>query len=57
VIVAPTVAAIRQGLVELLERRSEWKEMGLKGREYALEHLRWDKISANALERYSQLVL
>jgi len=51
------VAAIRQGLVELLERRSEWKEMGLKGREYALEHLRWDKISANALERYSQLVL
>ena len=57
VIVAPTVATIRQGLMELLERRSEWKEMGLKGREYTFEHLRWDKISAHALERYRQLVL
>jgi glycosyltransferase involved in cell wall biosynthesis len=57
VIVAPTVAAIRQGLIELLERRSEWKAMGLRGRHYALEHLRWGKIAANALENYKQLVL
>ena len=56
VIVAPTVAAIRQGLVELLERRSEWKEMGLKGREYALEHLRWNNIAFAALQQYQQLV-
>lgn len=56
VIVAPTVAAIRQGLIELLERRSEWRAMGLKGREYALEHLRWDKIAFAALQQYQKLV-
>jgi len=56
VIVSPTVAAIRQGLMELLERRSEWQEMGLRGRHYALEHLRWDKIAASAVEQYKQLV-
>jgi len=56
VIVAPTVAAIQQGLIELFERRSEWKAMGLKGREYALEHLRWDKIAFAALQQYQKLV-
>jgi glycosyltransferase involved in cell wall biosynthesis len=56
VVVAPEVSEIQSGLIELLERRSDWKEMGLKGRRYALEHLDWNKIASSALDQYQQLV-
>jgi glycosyltransferase involved in cell wall biosynthesis len=55
VVVAPEVSEIKSGLMELLKRRSQWKEMGMKGRNYALENLRWDKIASVALEKYQQL--
>lgn len=56
VVVASEVSGIKAGLLELLQRRSEWKEMGLRGRNYALEHLNWEKIASKALEEYKLLV-
>jgi glycosyltransferase involved in cell wall biosynthesis len=56
VVVKPEVSAIKSGLLELLARRSEWKEMGLRGRHYVLEKLSWESIAANALRQYQQLV-
>ncbi|NJN86710.1 MAG: glycosyltransferase [Leptolyngbyaceae cyanobacterium SL_7_1] len=56
VVVQPTVEGIRQGIGELLQRRSQWHAMGQRGRWYALEHLQWDKIAATALKHYQQLV-
>ncbi|BAZ32368.1 group 1 glycosyl transferase [Cylindrospermum sp. NIES-4074] len=56
VVVAAEVSAIKLGLIKLLKRRSEWKDMGLAGRNYALKHLQWDKIASTALKQYQQLV-
>lgn len=56
VVVIPEVSAIKSGLLELLKHRSEWKEMGLAGRRYALENLHWNKIASAALEQYKHLV-
>lgn len=56
VVVTPEVSAIQSGLMELLQRRSEWREMGLRGRQYALEHLDWSKIASVALEQYLHLL-
>lgn len=55
VVVKPEVSAIRAGLLELLERRSQWQEMGLRGRHYVLEQLSWNTIAADALKQYQQL--
>ncbi|WP_019504091.1 glycosyltransferase [Pleurocapsa sp. PCC 7319] len=55
VVVTPEVAAIKDGLMELLSVRSEWKEMGLKGRRYAIDNLHWNKIAAAALKHYEQM--
>jgi glycosyltransferase involved in cell wall biosynthesis len=56
VVVAPEISKIKSGLIELIQRRSEWKEMGLRGRNYALEHLRWDKIAAETFTKYQKLL-
>ncbi len=55
VTVYPEVSAIQSGLLRLLERRSEWKEMGLKGRHYVLQHLDWKTIASKALANYERL--
>ncbi|MCG6136143.1 MAG: glycosyltransferase [Nostoc sp. LLA-1] len=57
VVVTPEVSAIKLGIMKLFQRRSEWKEMGLAGRRYALENLQWDKIASVALKQYQQLFL
>jgi glycosyltransferase involved in cell wall biosynthesis len=51
----PTVAAIRSGILELLDRRNDWQTMGLAGRDYALQQLRWEAIAATALSFYDQI--
>jgi len=56
VVVKPEVSAIRDGLLELCQRRLEWQEMGLKGRHYVLEHLGWEKIAVIALTQYQSLL-
>ncbi|MBV6623400.1 MAG: glycosyltransferase [Rivularia sp. (in: Bacteria)] len=55
VVIKPEVSAIKAGLMELLNRRSEWKEMGLRGRRYVLENLSWEKIASDALKNYKHL--
>jgi glycosyltransferase involved in cell wall biosynthesis len=55
VVVKPEANAISAGFQELLQRRSEWKTMGLQGREYVLEKLDWQNIAAQALEQYQRL--
>ncbi|MEA5503249.1 glycosyltransferase [Halotia wernerae UHCC 0503] len=56
VVVKAEVSGIKSGIMQLIQRRSEWKEMGLAGRHYALEHLQWDKIAFAALEEYKKLL-
>ncbi|MCU0565392.1 MAG: glycosyltransferase [Oculatellaceae cyanobacterium Prado106] len=51
-VVKPEVTAIKSGLLELLQRRGEWRSMGLRGRQYALEQLNWQRIGAKALRQY-----
>ncbi len=53
--VEPTVAAIRSGILDLLGRRDQWESMGRLGRDYALQHLRWESIAAQAMLFYDQI--
>jgi glycosyltransferase involved in cell wall biosynthesis len=55
VVVNPEIATLKAGMLDLLARRSEWQEMGLRGRRYALEFLQWNKIAAEALQHYQSL--
>ncbi|MDY6802776.1 MAG: glycosyltransferase [Cyanobacteriota bacterium] len=56
VVVKPEVGSIKEGLEELLERRSEWQEMGMAGRRYVLENLQWEKIAERALDSYKTVL-
>ena len=51
----PTVEGILLGILALLQRRDQWFAMGRSGREYALTHLRWESIAAQALPFYRSL--
>ena len=55
VVARPEVEEIASGLQDLLEKRPKWREMGLRGRRYALENLTWDSISRRAIECYGSL--
>ncbi|KOP22760.1 group 1 glycosyl transferase [Hapalosiphon sp. MRB220] len=57
IVVKPEPSSLKAGLMELLERHTHWQEMGLKGRRYALEYLRWDAIASKALQEYEHLLL
>lgn len=52
VVVTPEPSSILNGIIQLLENRHRWREMGLAGREYAIQHLRWDKIAARVAPQY-----
>jgi glycosyltransferase involved in cell wall biosynthesis len=56
VTVPPTVGGIADGMRTLLTRRAEWREMGLRGRRYALTTLHWTTIAANALAQYRRVL-
>ncbi|MUG96761.1 glycosyltransferase [Scytonema sp. UIC 10036] len=56
IVVKPQASTIKEGCLKLLNCRSQWREMALRGRHYALEHLQWHKIAARALEQYSNLL-
>lgn len=55
VIVTPEPSSIHSGIMQLLEMRHKWREMGLAGRAYAIEHLRWDRIAAKVAPQYRVL--
>jgi glycosyltransferase involved in cell wall biosynthesis len=56
VVVQPTIEAIASGLIALLQRRHEWKIMGLQGRHYAVKNLDWNRIGAIALKQYMDVL-
>jgi glycosyltransferase involved in cell wall biosynthesis len=56
VIVAPDPAHVKAGLEELIAKRHQWRDMGLRGRQYALTQLRWERIAAETMESYRQLM-
>lgn len=55
VVITPEPSSIVNGILQLLEKRQNWREMGLAGREYAIKHLRWDKIAARVAPQYRAL--
>jgi glycosyltransferase involved in cell wall biosynthesis len=55
VTVQPVAADIARGLLALLKRRAEWREMGLAGRRYAMANLQWKDIAAGVLAHYRRL--
>lgn len=55
VVISADVSRVKSGLTQLLEMRPKWKEMGLSGRHYAMNHLRWERIAAETLEQYTQV--
>lgn len=48
--------SVQAGLEWLLTRRSHWKEMGLRGRDYAMKQLSWHTIARKAIVDYEQLM-
>jgi glycosyltransferase involved in cell wall biosynthesis len=56
IVVKPEASDIKAGFLKLLNRRSEWREMGLNGRHYVLENLSWGKIAARFLAQYEYLI-
>ena len=56
IIVTPTVSSVRDGIAEMLRLRPQWPQMGLAGRQYAIEHLRWGRIAHSAWKEYDQLM-
>ncbi len=56
VVVEPTVASVRQGLLQLFDRRSQWPKMGLRGRQYAMANLRWKNIADKVAADYRNIL-
>jgi glycosyltransferase involved in cell wall biosynthesis len=52
VVVSPTPQSIELGLLELLAKRAQWQEMGLRGRHYVVNNLDWNSIAARAIKDY-----
>ncbi|HVT88120.1 MAG TPA: glycosyltransferase [Tepidisphaeraceae bacterium] len=55
-VVSADTMHVKSGLLELLSMRSRWKEMGLAGREYALNHLKWERIAARTIDNYRSML-
>jgi glycosyltransferase involved in cell wall biosynthesis len=56
IVISADVAHVASGLLDLLTQRPRWKEMGLAGREYALQNLRWGHIARQTLDHYRALL-
>ena len=56
IVVQPTIDSIQLGLMTLLEKRSQWQDMGLRGRDYVLKHLDWGTIATTTLEQYRHVL-
>jgi glycosyltransferase involved in cell wall biosynthesis len=56
VIISADVNQVKAGLMKLISMRSNWKEVGLAGRAYALEHLQWNNIAEKALAGYREIL-
>jgi glycosyltransferase involved in cell wall biosynthesis len=54
IVVKAEVEAVARGMLELLSRRAEWRDMGLRGRAHAIEQLQWHAIARRALCSYEE---
>lgn len=55
IVVEPYTADIHRGLRHLVENRDRWRDMGLRGRQYALDNLHWNRIAKRTLAQYRRL--
>jgi glycosyltransferase involved in cell wall biosynthesis len=56
VVIQPSPEGVAAGILQLVNRRTEWPAMGASGRAYVLEHLNWDRIAVDASGAYSRLI-
>jgi len=56
IVVDASAPSIADGIAQILSRRDQWREMGLRGRRYVLDNLSWRKIGVQALAEYRQLL-
>lgn len=56
VVVQPTVHSINTGLAQLLDRKTEWRALGTRGRDYVLLNLSWRPIAERAVAEYRSAV-
>jgi glycosyltransferase involved in cell wall biosynthesis len=56
IVVDPTSPDVYRGFKYLLSKRDRWRDMGLKGRNYALDNLHWNTIAKRTLQQYQQLL-
>ncbi len=56
IVVNPTVQSVRDGIAEMLRLRPQWPQMGMAGRAYAIENLRWRRIAAGTWQEYNRLM-
>jgi glycosyltransferase involved in cell wall biosynthesis len=56
IVVTANIRSIREGLAEMMKLRPQWPQMGMAGRQYAIEHLRWGRIAAGAWNEYKRLM-
>jgi glycosyltransferase involved in cell wall biosynthesis len=54
VVVKPEKESVKAGFRRLMEMRSQWKAMGLAGRNHALAYFRWDRIAGELLAWYER---
>jgi glycosyltransferase involved in cell wall biosynthesis len=54
-VVTPDVDAIHGGLLALIQKRADWRVMGLRGRTCAVESLNWNAIANRTLNQYRHL--
>jgi len=55
IVVNPTVRSVRDGIAEMLRLRPQWPQMGVAGRQYAIEQLRWGRIAESTWKDYQRL--
>jgi glycosyltransferase involved in cell wall biosynthesis len=56
VVVQPTVESIRAGLQTLAAKRSQWEQIGLATRQFALDRFRWETICTDCLQQYRRFL-
>ena len=56
VVVEPEVCSIMEGFETLFKQRNLWQQMGMQGREYALNTLQWSSIAKRAVVEYQRLI-
>jgi glycosyltransferase involved in cell wall biosynthesis len=56
VVVEPNALDVLRGFRYLMANRARWREMGLRGRTYAIDNLHWDRIAKRTLTQYQSLL-